>query len=144
MELVIGTTSSPWYTESLKLRNQELRIPLGMDIYTEPLEEEKNQIHIFMLHEEKLIGVVVMVPNFKPEACKLRQMAVTSDFQRQGIGSVLVKALETEAINKGYKKIILHARDIAVGFYERLGYHVSSEQFTEVGIPHVKMEKEII
>jgi len=28
-----------------------------------------------------------------------------------------------------------------VGFYERLGYEVVSEEFTDAGIPHRSMEK---
>jgi predicted GNAT family N-acyltransferase len=35
----------------------------------------------------------------------------------------------------------MHARLSARGFYERLGYRVTSETFAEVTIPHVMMEK---
>ena len=32
--------------------------------------------------------------------------------------------LEEEALNLGYRKLILHARDYALPFYERLGYTI--------------------
>ena len=35
----------------------------------------------------------------------------------------------------------LHARQVAVPFYERLGYSIVGEPFEEVSIPHFKMEK---
>jgi len=39
------------------------------------------------------------------------------------------------------KKICLDAQTHAIGFYEKLGFQVSSDEFLEEGIPHVKMEK---
>jgi predicted GNAT family N-acyltransferase len=36
----------------------------------------------------------------------------------------------------------LHARIVAVGFYEKMGYVRQGELFTEVGIPHVLMQKD--
>jgi predicted GNAT family N-acyltransferase len=38
----------------------------------------------------------------------------------------------------------MHARKSAVGFYEKLGYHIASEEFMEVNIPHYMMEKMLI
>jgi predicted GNAT family N-acyltransferase len=37
----------------------------------------------------------------------------------------------------------LHARATAIDFYKRLGYSVCSEEFTEVGIPHRIMRKQL-
>ena len=37
----------------------------------------------------------------------------------------------------------MHARMTAVGFYAKLGYTRVGDGFTEVGIPHVKMEKRL-
>ena len=43
--------------------------------------------------------------------------------------------------DKGYKKIMMHARDTAVGFYEKFGYKIKSDPFIEVKVPHHVMEK---
>ncbi|HRF26714.1 MAG TPA: GNAT family N-acetyltransferase [Ferruginibacter sp.] len=37
----------------------------------------------------------------------------------------------------------MHARDSAVGFYEKLGYKVIGEGFMEVNLPHHLMVKEL-
>jgi predicted GNAT family N-acyltransferase len=37
----------------------------------------------------------------------------------------------------------MHARKNAIGFYEKMGYQVTSEEFLEVTIPHVVMEKKL-
>ena len=37
----------------------------------------------------------------------------------------------------------MHARDTAVPFYEKLGYLCCGEPFEEVGIAHIKMQKQL-
>jgi predicted GNAT family N-acyltransferase len=37
----------------------------------------------------------------------------------------------------------MHARDTAIGFYEKLGYKVKGDGFIEVNVPHHVMEKEL-
>ena len=68
-------------------------------------------------------------------------MAVVSGLQGKGIGKVLLQFAENIARDRGYKKIIMHARKTAVGFYEKLGYKITSNEFEEVTIPHYVMEK---
>jgi GNAT superfamily N-acetyltransferase len=72
---------------------------------------------------------------------RLRQMAVPSGMQGKGIGRALMVFCENVARDRGYKRLIMHARKTALGFYEKLGYHVSGEEFVEVTIPHYIMEK---
>jgi predicted GNAT family N-acyltransferase len=47
------------------------------------------------------------------------------------------------ALDKGYTKIMMHARDSALGFYEKMGYKIVGNMFNEVGLPHYFMEKEL-
>ena len=47
---------------------------------------------------------------------------------------------ENIARDRGFKKIIMHARKSAAGFYEKLGYQVCSSEFEEVTLPHYEME----
>ncbi|WP_457826415.1 GNAT family N-acetyltransferase [Staphylococcus aureus] len=37
----------------------------------------------------------------------------------------------------------MHARKASIPFFEKLGYHTSGEEFIELTIPHVVMEKEL-
>jgi len=50
---------------------------------------------------------------------------------------------ENIARDRGYKTLSMHARKNATGFYEKMGYKVASDEFTEVTIPHYVMEKEL-
>jgi predicted GNAT family N-acyltransferase len=38
---------------------------------------------------------------------------------------------------------MMHARDSAIGFYEKFGYKVTGAPFTEVNLPHRLMEKQL-
>lgn len=74
---------------------------------------------------------------------RLRQMAVGNGLQGKGIGRVLMSFAENIARDMGKQKVMMHARKSAVGFYEKLGYKVCSDEFEEVTIPHYVMEKEL-
>jgi predicted GNAT family N-acyltransferase len=130
------------YKDELDLRNCILRVPLGLDIYDEDLSGEEDDIHLGAFLNGDLIGVLVLVPTSKT-AVRMRQVAVSEGLQGNGIGKQLVVFSEQTAIEEGYKEIVLHARQTAVGFYEKLGYEITSAVFFEIGIPHVEMKKEI-
>lgn len=71
----------------------------------------------------------------------MRQVAVNKVWQRKGIGKMLVNFAEKLAKENGYKKIDLNSRITAVDFYLNLQYKKTGNEFTEVGIPHIKMFK---
>jgi predicted GNAT family N-acyltransferase len=50
---------------------------------------------------------------------------------------------ENIARDHGYRRLTMHARKSALGFYEKSGYKVCSDEFEEVTIPHYVMEKEL-
>ena len=61
-----------------------------------------------------------------------------------GLGGKLLKAGIEEVRERFHPaKIYIEAQSYAVGFYAREGFRVTSEEFLEDGIPHVKMEKEM-
>ena len=53
----------------------------------------------------------------------------------------MLESLERWLAARGFHRLMLHARSSAAGFYEKLGYAATGEQFVEVTIPHVTMEK---
>ncbi len=89
-----------------------------------------------------LIACVVAVPLSSTEA-KIRQMAVDVKHQGKGNGRSIILGIETYLAQLGYIHLSLHARISAVGFYEKFGYTKAGEEFMEIGIPHVKMEKSV-
>ena len=130
------------YQQMITLRNDILRKPLGLHFTPEELENEKNEILIGAFEEDKMIGCCMLVKE-EAKTCRLRQMAVLNNVQGKGIGRALMLFAETIARDRGFRKITMHARETALGFYERLGYKISGEEFREVTIPHYVMEKNL-
>ena len=71
----------------------------------------------------------------------LRQMAVSGESLRQGVGKQLIEFAEKNAKEYGFTNIETAARRAAVAFYEKVGYKKSGDEFLEIGIPHVVMRK---
>ncbi len=132
---------SEQYTQSLGLRQDVLRTPLGLDIKDEDLSDDIHQIHFGAFQQGTIVGIVILVPHYQPGVGKLRQMATSPEVRGKGIGIKLVEALETYANANDMPTVLLHAREVAMGFYEKLGYTICSEPFEEVGIKHFKMKK---
>lgn len=130
------------YKQMVDLRYQMLRKPLGLSFSDDELAIEKNYVHIGCFDDDKLEGCCMLVPKDK-NIVQLRQMAVISGLQGKGIGRVLMQFAENISRDLGYKIIMMHARKTATGFYEKLGYIRSGNEFLEVSIPHYVMEKQL-
>lgn len=136
------TMADPSYPELLRLRNKVLRVPLGMDLFDEDLSRDAEDKIITAYEGGKMIGCV-MLKHLNEKEVKLRAMAVDSDFQGKGIGRMLVEKAEDTARENGYETIVLHARKTAKDFYGKMGYDTVSDEFIEVTIPHIAMQKHI-
>jgi ribosomal protein S18 acetylase RimI-like enzyme len=140
MALKIIDHGSREYQQMVHLRNEILRRPLGLQFTPEELEKEKEEILIGAFEEEKMLGCCMLITE-APNSVRLRQMAVLNNLQGKGIGRALMQFAENIARDRGYQKITMHARKTAVGFYEKLGYRITGQEFEEVTIPHYIMEK---
>jgi len=67
------------------------------------------------------------------------RMAVVKAWRGKGVGRALLAKLVDLARQRGDRAVALHAQTHAIGFYRRAGFEVSSDEFTEAGIPHVEM-----
>lgn len=132
------------YHKVYELREEILRKPIGLSLKNEDLSGDALDVIVIAENNDDIIGCVMIHPTDNTEVLKLRQMAVADKWQGKGVGNLLMKAAEQQCRDKGARKIILHARVTAQTFYEKLGYAVVSGVFTEVGIPHVVMEKPVL
>jgi predicted N-acetyltransferase YhbS len=128
------------WKEMVALRDEVLRRPLGL-VFTEgDLNREAYDLMIGAYEDDQLIGCCILTPA-DVQTVQLRQMAVKPEQQSKGLGRRIVAFSEELARSRGYRRLILHARDGAVPFYEKCGYEVVGEAFVEVTIPHRHMEK---
>jgi len=140
MALKIIDHGSADYRQMVDLRLQLLRKPLGLSFSRDELESEKSDILLGCFEDDKLEACCVLT-EMDVSTVRLRQMAVGSAIQGKGIGRVLMNFAENIARDRKYTRLTMHARKSAVGFYEKSGYRICSDEFTEVTIPHFIMEK---
>ena len=141
--IVIAPFNSALHHEAKGIRADVLRKPLGLPADDPAFNDKESDVHFVALENEQVVGVVVLVPHYKKGIGKLRQMATAEKVRGKGYGIQLVKALEEYAAKNGMTSILLHSRHYAAGFYEKLGYKITSDVFQEVGIDHFVMEKGI-
>jgi N-acetylglutamate synthase-like GNAT family acetyltransferase len=128
------------YRQALALRTDVLRTPLGLKFTPEELEKDKHDVHLGLFLDNKILACLTLsiTPDNK---LKMRQVAVNDHWQHKGVGTLLSASAEDYARENGVQVIYCHARKTAAPFYEKLGYKIVSDEFTEVNIPHYVMEK---
>ncbi|SFQ39054.1 GNAT family N-acetyltransferase [Hymenobacter arizonensis] len=113
-----------------------------------PADEEPGTIHALLLEadtsEHPVALAVGMLQPTTARQGQVRFMAVAAQAAGMGLGRQIMAALETQARATGLSEIVLHSRESAVGFYERLGYAVVAPSHTLFGvIPHFLMRKQL-
>lgn len=127
----------------VKLRYEVMRKPLGLDFTEDELKREKEDILIGAFEEDEILGCCLLT-KVDSQCARLRQMAVQKNRQGLGIGESMMQFAENIARDRGFKTITMHARETAIGFYERYGYKTRGDEFIEINIPHRVMEKSLV
>jgi predicted GNAT family N-acyltransferase len=142
MEITIIEYHSPEYYAMLALRHKVLREPWGLNFSEEDLQREKDDIFIACRENGCIIGCCILT-RISNELVKLRQMAVDNHCRRKSAGMKILAFAEEYAAGHGYSTIKLHARKTAAVFYAKCGYAAVEEEFIEIGMPHILMEKQL-
>jgi N-acetylglutamate synthase-like GNAT family acetyltransferase len=128
------------YVAEVALRHSILRQPLGLAFSAEQLLVEADSCHIGCYVDGEIVGCLVLKPVDVGDV-QMRQVAVAESMQGKGVGRLMVKYSEALAKTQGFRKVVLHARETAVPFYELLGYTKVGNRFMEITLPHWAMEK---
>ncbi len=142
-------TPAEWATY-YHLRYAVLRQPWQQPPGSErsPADEEPGTVHALLLAagdgEAPVALAVGMLQPTGAHQGQIRFMAVAPEAAGQGLGRRVVAYLEDQGLARGFTEIVLHSREAAVGFYQRLGYAVvepSHLLFDE--IQHFLMRKQL-
>ena len=114
-----------------------------------PADEEAGTVHALLLaagHAALPVALAVgMLQRVDSRQGQIRFMAVAPAAAGTGLGRQVVAYLEQEARARSLTEIILHARETAVGFYEKLGYELVAPSHTLFGVlPHFLMRKQLV
>jgi predicted GNAT family N-acyltransferase len=135
--------SAKEFKQYLDLRWKVLRAPWGEPKGSEIDDIEDRCFHVMATLDDKVVGVGRLQYNTGNEA-QIRYMAVEKEHEGNRIGRRIVEALEQEAGKRNIKRIVLDAREPAVGFYQKLGYSIEKKSYLLFDkIQHFRMKKRL-
>ena len=141
MEIRTPNSSDEW-DDYYRLRYLVLRKPLGQPEGSERNEGDLTGEH-FALYEDDVLKAIARLDNSAPTISQVRFVAVDSSVQGKGYGKLIMEAVEKRSKETGNTKMILHARDYAVPFYEKLNYILVEKSYKLFDVlQHYFMEKE--
>jgi ribosomal protein S18 acetylase RimI-like enzyme len=104
---------------------------------------ERTAMHLAAFDGGKLVGAGRCYLVSSNEA-QIRGMAVEQDYEKKGIGSMILQGLEERAMQAGARRIVLHARESALEFYRKNHYQVVERSYTLFhSIVHWQMYKDL-
>lgn len=125
--------------EILKLRSEIFVVEQNC-VYQDLDDIDYQSLHIFCEENHKVFAYLRIYPK-RSETDVVQIGRVVTLKHRTGSGSVLMqKGIQTIKDTMNYKKIYIVAQKQAIGFYEKFGFIITSDEFLEDGIPHVAME----
>jgi predicted GNAT family N-acyltransferase len=71
---------------------------------------------------------------------KIGRMAVLKEYRKMGLGAALLQEAVSICKAHGSKNVYLSAQTHAIDFYKKVGFKVTSDEYTDVHIPHVDMQ----
>lgn len=132
---------TPEYLQADDVRYDALYREWGLprSIIEDP--EESALRHIAAFDGDTLVGYARI--RLGEGDSRISQVAVAPERRGEGVGALLMDALERLARSAGSTQIELHARANVVGFYERQGFTAEGEEFISgrAHTPHRRMRK---
>ncbi len=134
--------------DCIDLRSRILRPGLDVKYSIYPEDVFESTFHLGIFYREKIICNGTFMKNtcehFLSEttAYRLRGMATDLNFQKNGLGRMILQKAETLLKEKNCKMLWFNARESAFVFYLKCGYSFAGEMFEipQVG-PHKVMFK---
>ncbi|MGK7934957.1 MAG: GNAT family N-acetyltransferase [Xenococcaceae cyanobacterium] len=109
--------------------------------------QEKQHLHLVITNKpQNKILAYGRLDRKSADEFQICQMVVEPEYQRQGLGTLILKTLTEVAINQGASLVTLNARVAKMKFYQRYGFEIMGEVFasSSTGVPHIKMQKQIL
>ena len=144
MEIEIRSpkTDKEW-VEYYDLRYRILRKPWNQPIGSERNEGDSSEQH-FALYSDLNLIAVGRLDQCEEKKRQIRFMAVEKNEQGLGYGKMLMIEMEKYCRNDKVNEIILHARESAIPFYEKLSYQLQEPSYKLFGeIQHYLMSKKL-
>ena len=126
----------------MALRYEVFCVEQGVPTELERDERDARALHLVAEDRGEVVGTCRLIPG--EGSWTLGRMAVRADRRGTGIGRRLVELAHAEAREGGARRMTLAAQVPVQGFYAGRGYISRGEIFMDAGIPHIRMDLELI
>lgn len=128
------------YEAAVRVRHAVFVEEQGVPAELELDEHEDESIHFVAYDDGEPVGAA-RFRDYGDGDAKVERVAVLADRRGEGWGRLLMNAVESAAVDRGFDRLVLNSQTHAAPFYDRLGYERVGDEFEEAGIPHVTMVK---
>ena len=109
-------------------------------LYVDPDGRDFGSVQVFASKGERIIACL-RIYGKEAGVVQIGRVAVIESLRGTGVGRMMMRqAISYVTENSSDEKIYLEAQTYAIGFYEKLGFKVISDEFLDEGIPHKGME----
>jgi predicted GNAT family N-acyltransferase len=126
---------------AIALRHAVFCIEQGVPEHEEVDGRDPDGIHLVAIENGELVGTCRLL--MVGATGQFSRLAVRKSSRRRGIATALLAAADAETLAAGGRRIVLHAQTYARQLYENAGYRPRGRTFTEAGIEHIAMEKNL-
>jgi predicted GNAT family N-acyltransferase len=127
--------------QALKLRHDVFCVEQGVPEHEELDGRDHDGIHLVAIYGREVVATcrILLIGS----TAQFSRLAVRTTMRRRGIATALLEMADEETRALGGRRIVLHAQTYAQELYERAGYRPRGRMFTEAGIDHIAMEKQL-
>lgn len=116
---------------------QGQNVPAELD--KDGLDEQAE--HAIIFYDKEAVGCARI--RYVKNDMKLERIAILLKMRGKGLGKKLMQFLIKYAEQKKVSAITLSSQACVEEFYKKLGFQTTGQPYEEIGIPHIKMYKEI-
>ena len=143
--------------ESLNIKAVEYKAEISVikQIRTEVFQKEQGvaaqlefdgldngAIQLLAYINDKAVGTA-RIREIDRNTAKIERLAVLPEARKQGVGKELMQAALEIICEQEKATAIVHAQVYIADLYKQLGFETMGEEFSEAGIAHVKMSKQL-
>ena len=126
------------------LRWRILRAAWNQPRGSERDDQEDQSIHLMLCDPSRRVVAIGRLHFRSATEAQIRYMAVEQDFAGRGLGSRILRELESRASSAGVRRLVLNARKDVVPFYLKHKYVALGPGETLFGVvEHVRMGKSL-
>ena len=103
---------------------------------------DEGSMHLLAYLNSEAVGTA-RIREIDGDTAKIERLAVLSSVRNRGIGKQLMRSALDIIAQQHKSQAIVHAQEYIADLYRQLGFKTVGERFSEAGIAHVKMVKQL-